>query len=88
MKKQIEGILCDTETSTLIATREEKAGISTIFGKTISLYRTIQHRFFRYEVSDDDGMGNFQLLNKEEAMDFHGSFQTQILDFDETFDSD
>jgi len=33
-------------------------------------------------------MGNFQLLNKEEAMDFHGSFQTQILDFDETFDSD
>lgn len=88
MRKQINGVLCDTESSTLVATREEDAGVSTVFGKTISLYRTVHHRFFRYEASRDDAAGNFQLLTKEEAMDFHGSFKTHVLDFDETFDSD
>ena len=84
MKKVVDGILCDTENSTRIASREEAVGTTSVFGKTISLYRTVTHRFFLCE--DDDDGPHMKLLKKTDAMDLYETFPTRDFDFDDAFD--
>jgi hypothetical protein len=71
-----------------LATREEEPGETTFFGKTASLYRTVNHRFFRLEYDGDGGEPIFELLTKGQAMDFYETLPSKNVDWEEAFESD
>ncbi len=93
MRTTIDGILCDTATSTLIARREHPPDPDADFfggyqGGITELYRTVLGRFF---VEESDGFGivclpTKLLRSKGEAMDLYESLPDKRLDFDDAFE--
>jgi hypothetical protein len=92
MRTTIDGVLCDTATSTLIARRERPPDPDADMfggypGDTTELYRTILGHFF---VTETDGIGIWslptKLLRKTEAMDLYESLPDKRLDFDDAFE--
>ncbi len=89
MKTTIDGVLCDTATSMLIARREhppdpdeELVGDT---GYTIELYRNVLGHYF---VIETYGMAYLptKLLRKGEAMDLYESLPDKRRDFDDAFE--
>jgi hypothetical protein len=91
-KKEIDGVLCDTDTATLVAqqsneTPEDDLDLSWLIWESTSLYKSVTWRFFVVYHKQDIFFGNstFKLLKKTEAMDLFESLP-HTLDFDEVFD--
>ncbi len=92
MRTTINGVLCDTATSTLIARLEHPPDpdadmFGGYTGVITELYRTVLGHFF---VTESDGMGFVylptKLLRKGEAMDLYKLLPDKRLDFDDAFE--